>query len=227
MDIRTHVRFLREMRLSNQDIEAALASGAGAALTDADLVAVIVGCTHTEAERLLGLAGGLRGLVNQSDLAALGRGEGITGSGAARLAAAVEVGRRAAQAVPAERAIIRTADDAARLMAEMADLPQEHVRALLLDAAGGLMATVTLYIGTAYTAALRPAEVYRAALLRGASALLLVHNHPGGSPTPSPEDFETTRALASAGRLLGIPLIDHVIIGARGWVSLKELGFDL
>lgn len=211
--------------MSNDDIEAALAGGSGAALADADLLQVVVGCTRTQAERVLTLADGVRGL-GQSDVIGLARTEGIGAEGALRLAAAVELGRRAAETRPAERVIIRTAADAARLLEDMAALPQEHVRVMLLDNIGSVMAVVTIYIGTAYTAALRPAEVYRAAIVRGSAALILAHNHPGGSPTPSPEDFETTRALAAAGRLLGIPLLDHVIIGAGGWVSLKDLGFE-
>jgi DNA repair protein RadC len=212
--------------LSSNDFEAALAGGSSAGLEDVDLLQVVIGCTRTQAEHVLSLAGGVRGLA-QADVVGLARSEGINQEGAVRLAAAVELGKRAAEIRPVERAIIRSAADAARLMADMATLPQEHVRVLLLDNTSSLMAAVTVYIGTAYSAALRPAEVFRAAIVRGSAALMLVHNHPGGNANPSPEDFETTRALAAAGRLLGIPLLDHVIIGARGWVSLKELGFDL
>lgn len=205
--------------MSNDEFEAA-------SLTDAALMQVLVPCTLDQAERLLTVVGGVRGLA-QSDMLALARAEGLGQENALRLAAAVELGRRAAEIRSTERAIVRSAADAARFMEDMAALPQEHVRVLLLDNSGGLMTAVTVYIGTAYTAALRPAEVYRAPIVRGSAAIMLVHNHPGGSPNPSPEDFETTRALAAAGRLLGIPLLDHVIIGARGWSSMKELGFDL
>lgn len=144
---------------------------------------------------------------------------------AARLVAAFELGRRLARERTPEPAVVQTADDAAALLADMAHLPQEHVRVVLLDIRRRVIAMPTIYIGTLTASVLRPAEIFRAAITRGSAMILLAHNHPSGDPTPSPEDVETTRALGAAGRLLDIPLVDHLIIGRGKWVSLRDMGF--
>ena len=99
------------------------------------------------------------------------------------------------------------------------------MRVILLDSSRRVVAAPTLYIGTLTTSVLRISEVYREAITRNSPALILAHNHPSGDPTPSPHDVEVTRALASAGMLLDITLVDHVIIGRGRWVSLRDQGF--
>jgi DNA repair protein RadC len=79
-------------------------------------------------------------------------------------------------------------------------------------------------MGTVNASVLRVSEVYREAIARNSTAIILIHNHPSGDPTPSPEDVELTRVLSSAGKLLDIQLMDHLIIAQQGWTSLKDLG---
>lgn len=142
-----------------------------------------------------------------------------------RIAATFELCKRLAREQTLERPIIESAADAAALLSDMAYLPQEHVRVMLLDINRRVIAMPTIYIGTLTASVLRASEIYRAAILRGSALMILAHNHPSGDPTPSPEDVEMTRSLAAAGRLLDIALLDHLIIGRGRWVSIKEMGF--
>lgn len=200
-----------------------------AALSNAELLALILRTgTSGEhvlrlAERVLARAGGLHGLLNATpaDL------DGLHGLGPGKLAqvlAVAELARRLSAFSPHEHPLIRSAEDAARLLADMAHLPQEHVRVLLLDAGRRAVGMSTVYVGTLHTTALRVAELYREAVARNCPALIVAHNHPSGDPSPSPEDVQITRALVAAGDLLDIQLIDHLIIARDGWRSLREAG---
>lgn len=144
--------------------------------------------------------------------------------------AALELGRRIASLAPEERAQISCPGDAANLVsAEMSLLAQENLVALLLNTRNQVVARRTIYIGTVNSSAVRPAEVLRPAVRENAPSIIVVHNHPSGDPTPSPEDVAVTRDLIAAGKLLGIELLDHLVIGSGGrFASLKErgLGFD-
>ncbi len=113
-------------------------------------------------------------------------------------------------------------------MSEMQFLEQEHFRAMLLDTRNGVLAIPTIHIGTINSIHVRPAETFRAALRENACSLILIHNHPSQDPSPSPEDVSTTRDFVQAGKLLSVEVMDHIIVGGGGFVSLKErqLGFD-
>ena len=140
----------------------------------------------------------------------------------AELATRYEVARLPA---PAPEHTIRTpADAAAYLGAELVDLAQEQLRAVLLDTKNHVLATPLVYQGGANATVVRVADCFREAVATGAVALILVHNHPSGDPTPSPEDVRLTAEVARAGDLLGIDLLDHVVIGRQGHVSLRERG---
>lgn len=200
------------------------------ALSNAELLAAIIR-TGTQgedalrlAERLLAEHDGLQGLA-QANVSALNRIDGLSGAKVAQIVAALELSKRLVIARHAERAPIRSGADAATLVADMAELAQEHVRVLLLDTARQLIAAPTLYIGTANATVMRVAEVFRQAVASDSAAIILAHNHPSGDPTPSPEDVELTHALANAGRLLDIALVDHIIIGRERWISMREQGF--
>jgi len=124
--------------------------------------------------------------------------------------------------------IIRSPRDVADLlMAEMQDLPQEQLRVLVLNTKNVVMDVVTLYQGTLSASPVRAAEVFRPAIVAHAASIVVVHCHPSGDPTPSPEDVATTTALVRAGQLLDIEVLDHIIIGKGRYISLKErwLGF--
>lgn len=150
----------------------------------------------------------------------------------ARLRAALELGLRAAKQPGEQRPQIRGVEDAAELLIpQMCCLEQEHFKMILLDTRMYVIDVITVYVGSVNQQVIRVAEVFREAIRRNATALVLAHNHPSGDASPSPEDVGTTRAIISAGHLLDVEVIDHLIIGGRGqhaYVSLKErgLGFD-
>ena len=107
---------------------------------------------------------------------------------------------------------------------EMAALAQEQLRVLLLDRRNRVLGQRTVYQGNVFSSVVRPAEVFRAAVVESMPAVVVAHNHPSGDASPSPEDVSITRDLARAGKLLGIELLDHVVIGGKTFVSLKERG---
>jgi DNA repair protein RadC len=178
------------------------------------------------AERVLARVGGLHGLLRAApaDLSGL---HGLGETKLTQLLAVAELARRLSALSPQEHPVIRSAEDASRLFMDMAYLPQEHVRVLLLDSARRAITISTVYIGTLHTTALRVAEVYREAIARSAAALILAHNHPSGDPSPSPEDIAITRTLTAAGELLDIQFIDHLIIARDGWRSLRNAGLGI
>jgi DNA repair protein RadC len=156
--------------------------------------------------------------------------EGIGPSRAVSICAAVRLGRRLHEHHPRrdERPIIRRPEDAARLvMSDLQDELQELLVVILVDAQNRLVAVETVYIGSLNATVARVSEIFRPAITRNAAGIILVHNHPSGDPTPSPEDVDLTTAIVEAGKLLDIALIDHLIIGSGQWVSLRErkLGF--
>jgi DNA repair protein RadC len=146
-------------------------------------------------------------------------------SQAAEVVAGFELGRRLARSSEAARPQIRQADDAARLVAlEMEALRQEELRVMLLDLQQRLISIHTVYVGSVDLTLIRTAEVFRAAVVRNAVAMILIHNHPSGDPSPSPADLKLTQHLIGAAKLLDIAVLDHLIIGHGRWVSLKETG---
>lgn len=109
------------------------------------------------------------------------------------------------------------------LSGEMSRLAQEQVR-VLLDRKNRGVGQRTIYQGNGYAALVRPAEVFRPAVIEAAPHIIVAHNHPSCAPEPSSADIKLSQDLAEAGALLGIELLDHVVIGADGWVSLKHQG---
>jgi DNA repair protein RadC len=204
------------------DVRARLARLGPRALDDGELVALVAGIQPGAARLALDSAGGLLGLA-RGDAAWMARAS-LGPARVAAILAAVEIGRRlaAAPADPGWR--VRTpADVGERLMPAMRQLESEELRALLLNTKNVVIATVTIYAGNLAGSSVRVGEVFRDAVRRQAAALVVVHNHPSGDPTPSADDLRITAELAEAGRLLDIELLDHVIVGAGSWVSLRSL----
>jgi DNA repair protein RadC len=114
------------------------------------------------------------------------------------------------------------------VMSEMLSLEQEHLWVLLCDTRNRLLQQIEVYKGSLNAASVRVGEVFREAIRANAAGVVVVHNHPSGDPTPSPEDISLTRAIVAAGRMLDIEVLDHVIVGRGGFRSLKghSLGFD-
>jgi DNA repair protein RadC len=156
---------------------------------------------------------------------ALAREHAIAPVAARRLIAAVALGRRLA-ATPADPGwrIRSPADVGERLLPAMCHLEREELVVLLLNTKNVVTARRTVYAGNLAGSSVRVGEVFRDAVRRQSAAVVVVHNHPSGDPTPSADDLRITAELAEAGRLLDIELLDHVVIGAEGWVSLRALG---
>ena len=119
-------------------------------------------------------------------------------------------------------------DVAGLLMVEMGGLAQEELHVVLLNTKNHPLDIIMVYRGTLNSSAVRVAEVFREAVRRNAASIIIAHNHPSGDPTPSPEDVAVTREIVAAGKLLGVEVLDHLVVGKARWVSLRErrLGFD-
>lgn len=158
----------------------------------------------------------------------LAKVKGINQATAIRIKAAFNLGLRLSMPSDERTAINSPADAAALVQAEMSLLEKEHLRTILLDRRNRVLEIVEVYQGSVNSSQVRVGEVFQAAISRHASALILIHNHPSGDPTPSPDNVAVTRAIVQAGKLLDIDLLDHLVIGQGKWVSLKErgLGFN-
>jgi DNA repair protein RadC len=211
-----------------------LHTGGPAALASRELIAILIGSGREGASALdvagallRSAHGSLRRLAAASpvELAAV---DGIGPATAARVSAALELGRRLAREGPLERDRINGPLDVyERCAPGMRDLTQEEFRTLLLNTQHAVLRELIITRGTLDTSVVHPREVFRAAITENAAAVVLVHNHPSGDPTPSPEDREVTRQLAEAGRLLGIHVLDHVVVGDGRYVSFVEAGLGL
>ena len=150
---------------------------------------------------------------------------GIGAANAARLAAACELAGRLQRERRERRVVLSTPRGVWRHLAvEIRDRDRERFLALCLNCRNELVREVVVSMGSLNASIVHPREVYKPALACSAAAIVIVHNHPSGDPTPSREDHEVTRALAKAGDLLDIPLHDHVIIGSDSYFSFKDAG---
>jgi DNA repair protein RadC len=200
------------------------------ALSNAELIAILlrVGVKGENAvtvgQRLLATFGGLRGL-HRAPFAELKKQHGLGEAKASQIKAAIELGRRLTLEAPEERPAINSPADAAALVQyEMSALEQEHLRVMLLDRRNRVLETVEIYKGSVNSSQVRVGEIFKEAIRKNASAIIVIHNHPSGDPTPSPDDVAVTRAIVQAGKLLDLEVLDHMVIGHGKWVSLKERG---
>jgi DNA repair protein RadC len=200
------------------------------ALGDNELLALVVGsgCHHRGAlvlaNDLLAARGGLHGLV-QAGCLDLARVPGIGLARAARIVAAVELGRRTLVQRPRARVQLLTPQQAAAfLMPAFGGRSVEQFGVVLLDTKHRVLRTALITIGTLNTATVEPRDVFREATLAGAAAVVVFHNHPSGDPTPSSDDVELTRRLVAGGELIGIEVVDHIVLGDVRYCSFKEIG---
>ncbi len=224
---------IKDLPLSERPRERLKHYGAGA-LSTSELLAIILRTgmggenVINLASRLLAQFGGLRGLF-KADFAQISALKGMGQAKTAQVKAALELGRRLLTASPEERPQVKSPADVANLLLlGMGALEQEEMRVLFLDTKSRVLGISTIYIGSLHTAWLRVGELFREAVRRNCAAIIVVHNHPSGDPTPSPDDVKITQEIVKAGELLGIEVLDHLIIGSQRYVSLKErsLGFD-
>ena len=222
-------RRIREMPAAERPRERLAARGVGG-LTAAELIALVWGsgtrgASATElAEEALARHDGLTGLARASELELAGL-PGVGSARAGQLIAAFELGRRLLADWPAGRWTIRSPGDVAdRLILQMGRLEREELRAVLLNTKNVVLRVVTVYQGNVSASLVRVGELFRDAVRLNASGLILVHNHPSGDPTPSPDDLHLTAEALAAGRLLDIELLDHLVIGHDAYVSLRDRG---
>ena len=201
-----------------------------AAISNSELLAILLrtgGAKESAlamASRLLATFNGLAGLA-RSSFAELCAQRGLGEAKAAQIQAALELGKRLVAAQPEERPVIRSADDVARLLqSEMGLLDQEHMRVLLLNTRNQVLAANDVYRGSVHTAVVRIGELFREAVRQNAPAIILAHNHPSGDPKPSADDVAMTQQAIEAGELLDVEVLDHVVIGHEGFVSMKQQG---
>ncbi len=202
-------------------------------LNDAELLAVILrtGSVGIESVELgkeilhqLDKNKGLGGLGNLS-IQQLLQIKGIGKVKAVQIQCVAELSRRMSKAIMAERIYFHAPDTVARYyMEDMRHLTQEQMRLILLNTKSALIKEVIIFKGTVNSSIVSPREIFVEAMRYGAVFVLLLHNHPSGDPTPSAEDILVTKRLKEAGNIVGIPIIDHIIIGDNNYVSLKERG---
>jgi DNA repair protein RadC len=207
-----------------------LASRGSAGLSDGELIAILLGTGTAEqpapalAENLLFRLGGLAGLL-QASLGQLAAIHGVGTGKAARIAAALELGRRASAQPLLRGSRLGSSEDVYRAFGPLlSHVPHEELWAIALDVRQRILGRILLARGGLSACPVAPSDVFRPLIQVGASATVLVHNHPSGAPEPSAEDVALTERLAQAGELLGIALLDHVIVAAEGYFSCLDAG---
>jgi DNA repair protein RadC len=219
---------IRDMPSDERPRERMRMCGAGA-LSNAELLAILLR-TGSVGENVVALA--IRLLAEFEGLPGLGRvgfaelcaTRAVGEAKAAQVLAALELGRRVVSAQPDQRTTVRSVEDVYALVgADMAMLQQENLRVVLLNNRNQVVGVKEVYKGNVHSAVVRVAEVFRDAVREGCPALIVVHNHPSGDPTPSADDVALTKQLLEAGRLLNVEVVDHVVIGRTRPASLKEM----
>ena len=227
--IPVHPLMMKELPADERPREKMKERGAQA-LGNSELLAILLRTGNFQesalriAENLLDRQGGLAGFGN----ATLEEFEQVKGVGEAKaitVMAAIELGRRVTTLAPVERPIIRTPDDvAALLMPRFRYETKESFIAILLSTKNHVLKTPVISVGSLNASIVHPRELFREAINASAAAVILAHNHPSGDPAPSPEDVSLTRKLVDAGKLLDIPVLDHIVLGDGKYISFKEKG---
>jgi DNA repair protein RadC len=222
-------RRLRELPADERPRER-LALRGSAGLSSAELIALVWG-SGARGRNAVELASdalarhdGLTGLARATELE-LAAIPGIGRARAAQLIAAFELGRRLVSDWPSGRWTIRSpADIADRLVLQMGRLEREELRVVLLNTKNVVLRVATVYVGNVSASLVRIGELFRDAVRIDAAGVILVHNHPSGDPTPSPDDLHLTAEALAAGRLLDVEVLDHLVVGHDAWVSLRDRG---
>jgi DNA repair protein RadC len=199
-------------------------------LSNAELLAILLrvgvrGASAVElGQTLLGRFRGLAG-IHRAPVEELVQEKGVGPVKAVQIKAAIELGRRLNETAATDQETISSPEQAAQLVRyQMQASEQEELRVLLLDTRNHLLDNVPIYVGSTNTAQVRPADIFKHAVRKNATAIIVIHNHPSGDPTPSPDDVAVTRELIQAGELMGVKVLDHIVIGQGRHVSMKERG---
>ena len=221
---------IEEIPVEDRPRERLKACGAGV-LSVRELLAIVLGSGNRErgaielADDLVSSLQSVRDLAGVS-VEKLSRVRGVGFASACRVKAAVELGKRVVKSARGEIKTVRSPADAAGLvMEDMKHLDREHFRVILLDSKNSVISVETVSIGTVNASLVHPREVLKPALEKSATCMILVHNHPTGNVSPSREDILLTRRFEKCGRILGIEVVDHIIIGDGTYTSMKEGGY--
>ena len=223
-----HIKTIKEIPLNDRPREKMAANGA-ATLTDAELIAILLR-TGTAEKSAIDIAGELtadgglyKHLAGITRLHELTNIKGLGQAKAATVLAALEIGRRIASAKPIEKIHFSCPQDAAEfLMPRLRYAVKEQFIVVLLNGRNKVIGTEVVSEGSLSNSIVHAREVFAPALLQHAAAIMVAHNHPSGDPKPSSEDKDITRMLARSGKVLGIPLMDHLIIGDGTYYSFLE-----
>lgn len=224
------IKTIKDIPLSDRPREKMALAGARA-LTDAELLAILIR-TGTADKSALDIAGDMtadgglyKHLAGITKLNELTNIKGLGQAKAAAVLAALEIGRRIASAHPLDKISVKSPQDVAEyLMPRMRYAVKEQFIVLLLNTKNKIIGTEIISEGTLNNSVVHAREVYKPALLQNAAAIIVAHNHPSGEPQPSLEDKQVTRMLEESGKILGIPLLDHLIIGDGSYYSFQEQG---
>lgn len=222
---------VRELPVDERPRERLLALGPGF-LSNAELLAIVLRNGSKERSALQ-LAQDILSLYKDDGVSALGRmtaGElmclqGIGSAKAAEVMAAVELGKRLNVHIARQRAMVTCPEDAADYaMPRFRYEDREHFAVILLNVKNHILSMPVISVGSLTASVVHPREVFKAAIQQAAASIILVHNHPSGDPTPSKEDIEVTARMVQVGRVMDIPVLDHIILGNDNYISLKEKG---
>nr|WP_305037438.1 DNA repair protein RadC [Gracilibacillus salinarum] len=221
---------MKEVPKEDRPRERLLTFGPGH-LSNQELLAILLGSgtrsenVHQLAETVLCHFEGLK-MLKDVTIEELIQIKGIGQAKGVQILAAVEFGKRIQQFKEKEKYTIRSPEDGANyLMEEMSGLKQEHFVSMFLDTKNQIIHRQTIFIGSLNASIVHPREVYREAVKRSAASIICAHNHPSGDPSPSQEDIHVTKRLSESGKMIGIELLDHLIIGDHKFISLKEKGY--
>ncbi|WP_227521914.1 RadC family protein [Bacillus solitudinis] len=221
---------IRDVPLRERPRERLLQDGASS-LSNQEVLAIILRSGSRKesvlqlAQRVLVQFDGLP-LLKDATIEELCEINGIGEAKAVELCAAMELGRRIHSMKTEERFVIRSPEDVSTfVMDDMRFLTQEHFVCLYLNTKNQVIHRHTVFIGSLNASIVHPREVFKEAFRRSAASFICLHNHPSGDPSPSREDIEVTKRLYESGKVLGVELLDHVIIGDRKFISLKEQGY--
>ncbi|HKK95887.1 MAG TPA: DNA repair protein RadC [Anaerovoracaceae bacterium] len=221
---------IKKLPVAERPVEKLLLRGASS-LSNSELLALIIHTGSREksaidlAEELLSI--NFKGLSYMGELAIedILKVNGIGPQKACAIMAAMELGNRISVAPKYDKFAIKCSEDVANYyMPELRHKKKEYLKALLLNTKGEVEFSETISVGELSNTAVHPREVFNPAIKKSAAAIIIVHNHPSGDPTPSDDDIQTTKRLISVGEIIGIKLLDHIIIGDDKYVSLKSIG---
>jgi DNA repair protein RadC len=200
------------------------------ALSAQELLALVIGrgipkkSVINIAQELLGKFGNVKA-ISQATIEELSQIKGIGLAKAAQIKASFELGRREDLEPETINFDIKNPESVVKaIRASIKDKAKEHFKLILLNPRNKIIGISTISIGTLNASLVHPREVFKDAIMHSAASVVLAHNHPSGDPEPSEDDLKITKKLVESGKILGIEVLDHIVIGKNGFLSFKEKG---